>query len=185
MSVGCRRILAISLLIYFFIAAPPSFGQEQPDTRGKWKKSDGQDPADDRKVVMFTLPADEAELGRSPYIQLECTGDGKLVHARYFADAELTAKDADNRNYGAPAIALKLRVDKKDVRVLWDLLPGHRSAEMDKKALRALFTGKSMQVRYVDRAYNNFIDFYSVEGLNRDEVAKACGEQKWLAANAK
>ena len=179
MFVGYRTIVVLCA----GVIAAPVFGQEAVNVGGKWTKSNGADPASGLKEVIFTLPADEAELGRSPSIRLECNGDGRLIHARYFADTELIAKEGDYQNYGVPAIIPSVQLDKtKHFKGLWDLLPGHTSAELDKKTLRAVFSGTEMQVRYRDKAYNNFVDMYTLPGLDRREVVRACGEHDWLSA---
>ena len=177
MFVCSRTILLVSVVAL----SAPLVGQNAVNIGGKWTKSDTIDSANGTKVIIFSLPADEAELGRSPAIQIECNGDGKLIHAMYFADTELLAKDGDYANFQAPAIIPRLRVDKKSFKGLWDLLPDHKSAELDKKTLRAIFKGGDMQVRYTDKAYNNLLDTYSVSGANRHEIIKACGEHDWIS----
>jgi hypothetical protein len=154
--------------------------QEPASAGGKWTRSDRQNPDSHRAEVVFTLPADEAELGRSPEIDLTCTGDGKFIGARYFTDTELLAKDGDYKNYEAPAIFPKVRIDKRSFRPIWDLLGDRKSTALDKKTLRAIFGGAQMQVRYTDKQYNNLVDVYTVSGLNKDEIVKACGQQGWF-----
>jgi hypothetical protein len=168
----CALLLPL-LSLYAQEPTPASAG-------GMWTKSDETFPSDGRKIVVFRLPAAEAELGRSPEIQLMCSGDGQLVQARYFADTELLAKDGDYRNYEAAAVIPAIVIDKKHFKGVWDLLPGSKAMELDKKSLRAIFKGRDMQVRYRDKAYNNLVDQFIVSGLDHREVVKACGNQGWF-----
>lgn len=178
MSVSLRTTLLVcAIVLYGF----PLLAQEMPvSAGGKWVRSEQQDPANGRKLIVFTLPADEAELGRSPDIELICDGDGKFVRARYFADTALRATDGDYQNYNEPAIVPKIRIDKKNFKGLWDLLPDQKSAALDKKTIRAIFKGSEMEVRYRDSDYDNLVDAFSVSGLDKRLVVKACGDQGWF-----
>jgi len=156
--------------------------QEPSPAGGKWLRSDEVDGPTSQKVVKFYLPADEAELGRSPSIELICTGDGKLVRTRYFADTELPATTGDYKRYDDPAFTPKIRIDKKVHFVpVWDLNPDGKSAEIDAKTVRAMFKGTEMRVRYVDKSTNNFMDSFVVAGLDIDTVRKACGNNGWFS----
>jgi hypothetical protein len=157
------------------------WAQEAPvSAGGKWVRSEQRDGGNNQKLIVFTLPADEAELGRSPEIEVMCDGDGKFVRARYFADTAVRATDADYLNYRAPAMVPKIELDKKKFKGLWDVMGDQKSAALDKKTLRAIFKGSEMQVSYTDKNYENLVDVYSVAGLDKREVVKACGNQGWF-----
>jgi hypothetical protein len=177
MLVCSRTLLLVCAAVFPVLLA----AQDQPPVSagGRWIFSSQINPPDGRKVLVFSLPAEQAELGRSPEIQLSCA-DRKLVHARYFADTTLLAKDGDYANYQTPAIIPKIEIDKKKLKGLWDLLPDNKSMEMDKKSLRAMFQGSEMQVRYRDKAYDNLVDVFAVSGINKAAVLKYCGPQGWF-----
>lgn len=148
---------------------------------GQWLKSDIMDAPTSTKAVEFALSASEAELGRSPEIQFICTGDGKAIRVRYFADTSLRPTIGDYRNYQMPAISPKITLDKKKhFSAVWDVFPDRKSAILDTKTIRAMLDAKEMMVRYRDKEENHFADLFVVEGLNKTALQRACGNNGWF-----
>lgn len=169
-----KRVVCALLLLTFAVSAQ----DELVSAGGKWTRSEEPNPLDGKKVVMFRLKADEAELGREPEIQIMCNGDGKLIHARYFMDTTVRLNTDDTMNYNVPALILTLRIDKKSYKPLWDGLDPH-GIEIDNKSMKRILAGADVQVRYLDTNYNNLVDEYSPHGLDKDAVQRACGVHGW------
>ena len=170
-----------SLSVAFCLASLLCSAQEPTPVGGKWIRTDEIDAPTGNQVVVFTLPADEAELGRAPTFRFICTGDGKLVHAQYFADTPLRATTGDYRHYDEPAMTPKIRIDKtKTIEPVWDLFPGNKMADIDKRTVIALLQATVLRVRYIDKNLNNFTDSYSPAGLNQKLLKRACGDNGWF-----
>ncbi len=176
-----RRFLPKATLSTLLLACAFCRAQEPAPAGGKWVRTDEIDPPTGDKVVVFTLPADEAELGRAPVFQLVCNGDGKLVHARYFADTPLRVTTGDYRHFQDPAMTPKIRIDKKKtIEPVWDIISGSKVAQIDQRTVRALLTANLMAVRYIDLQTNNFTDFFSPAGLDQKRLKRACGDNGWF-----
>jgi hypothetical protein len=172
----------IGMALLLVVGCWRCYAQEPSPAGGKWLRSDTVDGPNNRKVVRFYLPADEAELGRSPSIELICTGDGRLVRTRYFADTDLPATTGDYKRYDDPAFTPKIRIDKK-VRLgpVWDLYADGKSAQIDAKTVRAMFKATEMRVQYADKSTDHFVDSFLVGGLDTGSVRRACGDNGWFS----
>jgi hypothetical protein len=158
------------------------YAQEPSPAGGQWLRVDTVDGPENQKVVRFYLPADEAELGRSPLVELICTGDRKLVRARYFADTDLQATTGDYAHYDDPAFTPKVRIDKNvKLAPLWDLSLDGKSAQIDRKTIRAMFKGTEMRVQYMNKSLDHFVDSFIVRGLDTVSVRRACGDNGWFS----
>jgi hypothetical protein len=157
------------------------YAQERTNVGGKWVRTDEIDPPSGNRVVVFSLPADEADLGRSPAFQFVCTGDAKVVHAQYAADTPLRVTTGDYRNYYETAMTPKLRVDKKKTfSPIWDVFAGSKFAKIDKRTVRALLGSTELRVHFVDQNTNNFTDVFSPAGLDQRLLKRACGDNGWF-----
>lgn len=133
------------------------------------------------KAVEFYLPAEDPELGRRPEIQFFCTGDGKVLRVRYFADTGIRPLVGDYKNYNQPALAPKITINKKQhVGGIWDVWVDRKSMILDKTTIRAILNGKQMLVQYRDRNQNHFNDFFDIGGLDKTALERACGNNGWF-----
>lgn len=174
----------ICLLVFCSVVAIWGQGQEltpESSAGGQWRRAGIMDDPSSTKAIEFFVAADDPELGRSPQIQFICSGDGKVIRVRYFADTGLRATVGDYKNYEMPAISPKVTVNKKKrFSAIWDVNPDRKSANLDKKTIREMLQAQEILVQYRDREENHFNDFFVVGGLDKTALERACGNNGWF-----
>lgn len=133
----------------------------------------------------FSLTADADDPERSPTIEINCGDRQKPPVAFYRADVMLDSQIHDTKNYYAPAIWAWVKIDKDHLyRALWDIGPTPSAREtkiavLDRRTLRQLLRGSSMKVRFNAHNGQEFIDSFTIGGLDGEQIRDACGS-KWF-----
>ncbi len=149
--------------------------QEGTPVGGNWVRSQRINKNGDESVL-FSVPADQADSGRHPFITVACTGSGKALSAVYNPDSKLVGEFHDPLNFYAPAIYAKVKVEgEKIFRATWDLQRDSTSAFLDRKTSKHLFSSPRLRVLFHAYLEQEFVDEFALAGIDLGQVKKACG----------
>jgi hypothetical protein len=167
------------------VAASFSFSQTPTPAGGRWVRIEKMDPKSGAQLVTFALEANTDLYDRHPIISLTCSDRLKAPEVLYFADTILDTQIHDPLNYYANALWATVKVDKNKLyRAVWDIQGGSswrltKTLMMDRKTTKELFKGSTMKVRFEGHLGQEFIDTFTIGGLDKELVRDACGN-KWF-----
>lgn len=167
------------------IAALLSYSQTPTPAGGRWVRIEKMEPKTGAQLVTFALEANADIYDRHPTISLTCSDRLKAPEVLYFTDTILDTQIHDPLNYYANALWATIKVDKNKLyRAVWDIQPGEswrltKTLNMDRKTTKELFRGSTMKVRFEGHLGQEFIDTFTIGGLDKELVRDACGS-KWF-----
>lgn len=165
------------------IGAWLSFSQEPTPAGGRWVRIEKMDAKTGAHLITFALQANQDIYDRHPTITISCSDRLKAPKVLYYADTILDTQIHDPMNYYANALWATIKVDKQKLyRAVWDIEPGEspratKTLDMDQKTTKQLFKGSIMKVRFEGHYGQEFIDTFTIEGLDKELVRDACGSK--------
>ena len=178
MTIFRTAVLLLSCALLCFPQSPSSAG-------GRWYRIQSTDIKAGSPIVTFELEADTDLYNRHPTISLTCSDRSKSPVVLYHADTIIDTQIHDPLNYYANALYALIKVDKEKLyRAVWDIQGGEsprltKTLLMDRKTTRKLLTGSQLKVRFEGHLGQEFIDTFTIEGLDKELVRDACGS-KWF-----
>jgi hypothetical protein len=173
--------LIFRLTALLFFSACLSFSQTPTPAGGRWVRIEKTDPKTGAQFVTFTLEANADLYNRHPTISITCSDRLKVPQVVYFADTILDTQIHDPMNYYANALFATVKIDKQKLyRAVWDIRYGENwrkinSMDIDRKTTKQLLQGTIMKVRYEGHLGQEFIDTFTIGGIDQELVHDACG----------
>ncbi len=167
------------------LSASLSLSQTPTPAGGRWVRLEKTNPKTGSPVVTFALEANYDIYNRHPTISLNCSDRMKAPQSLYYADTILDPQIHDPLNYYTDALWATIKVDKERLyRAVWDIQHGEsprttKYLYIDRKTTRKLFKGSAMKVRFEGHYGQEFIDSFTIGGLDKELVRDACGS-KWF-----
>lgn len=162
-----------------------SFSQTPVPAGGRWVRLQKTDTKTGAEYITFALEANTDIYDRHPAISVTCSDRMKAPEALYYADTILDPQIHDPLNYYANALWASVKIDKdKLYRAVWDIQGGNsprltKTAIMDRRTIKELLKGEIMKVRFEGHLGQEFIDTFTVVGIDKEMVRDACGS-KWF-----
>jgi hypothetical protein len=186
LSLGTESLARMIRLGATFVRALTLLAAQTPTSAGgKWLQIQEIDKKTGVSSTVFLLQANAGYPARQPAFAITCRDSQKAPEVTYRADVLLDPIIHDTLNFYGDAIWATVKVDQRRLyRAVWDIAVAESFREkkvaiVDGKTAKALLSGSEMKVRFEGHNSQEFIDAFTIGGLDMSLLKNACGS-RWF-----